>query len=159
MPKRGGTCNFPCISSRGGERLEEEVSRPRAPFAWPGRDWRGFCFSDLGDVGDPARSRRFSQPSACVPSLHSPPRGNTFVENKDQSATRPSGHRTVEGILWYFSVAESGPISAFFFHFYCSVGRGSQQPKSCAAHFANCCLLIAWLSKIFPLPPLRVALL
>ena len=49
-----------------------------------------------------------------------------FVANKDQSAIRPNGDRAVEGIFWYFSVVKCGPISVFFFWFYCSVGRGSQ---------------------------------
>jgi hypothetical protein len=33
---------------------------------------------------------------------------------------------TVDALLLGFSGLQSSSISAFFFHFYCSVGRGSQ---------------------------------
>jgi hypothetical protein len=53
---------------------------------------------------------------------------STFVENKDPTPIRPSGHRAVEALFSRFSAVQSGPISAYFFRFYCSVGRGSQGP-------------------------------
>jgi len=57
---------------------------------------------------------------------HRPTPHSTFVENKDQTSIRPSGDRAVEALFSRFSAVESGPISALFFRFYCSVGRGSQ---------------------------------
>jgi hypothetical protein len=51
---------------------------------------------------------------------------NTFVDNKGPTPIRPSGHRAVEALFSRFSAVQSGPISACFFRFYCSVGRGSQ---------------------------------
>jgi len=50
----------------------------------------------------------------------------TFVENKDQSAIRPSGDRTVESLLSRFSAVQSGAIFSLFSRFNCPVGRGLQ---------------------------------
>src|SRR3954464_7598298 len=51
----------------------------------------------------------------------------TFVENKDQSAVRPSGDRTVESLLSHFSTVQTGPIFSLFSRFNCPVGRGLQR--------------------------------
>jgi len=61
------------------------------------------------------------RPSAIDPTPH-----RRFVENKDQTPIRPSGHRTVEVVFSRFSGLQSRPISALFSGFYCSGGRGSQ---------------------------------
>jgi len=78
---------------------------------------------DYGDVGD------FHGPLPASLSQRPTPH-STFVENKSQSAIRLDSHRTVEALFLSFSAVKSGPISAFFFRFYCSVGRGSQVPKA-----------------------------
>ncbi|HZD08838.1 MAG TPA: hypothetical protein VE176_11345, partial [Candidatus Limnocylindrales bacterium] len=63
-----------------------------------------------------------------------------------------SGDRTVEAFFCGFSALQIGPISACFFRFHCSVGRGSQRfvqspmqkiysKPSGQLPFANCQLL------------------
>jgi hypothetical protein len=59
-----------------------------------------------------------------------PPPIAPFVENKDPTPIRPNGHRAVEVHFSRFSAVQSGPMSACFFRFYCSVGRGSQPPAT-----------------------------
>jgi hypothetical protein len=90
-----------------------------------GVELSGFAFPISRDVGDPVRSRRFCSPLPASLSRRPTPH-RRFVENKGQNAIRPSGDRAVETLFLRFSAIESGPISAFFSRFYCSVGRGSQ---------------------------------
>jgi hypothetical protein len=70
-------------------------------------------------------------PESCSPlpaSLsHAPTPHSTFIENKSSTPIRPSGDRTVEALFLSFSAVKSASISACFFRFYCSVGRGSQK--------------------------------
>jgi hypothetical protein len=70
------------------------------------------------------------------------------VENKGVSAIRPNGDRPVEALCSVFLGFQSRSISAFFFRFYCSVGRGLQafakyQEPNTKGPLANCQLLAA----------------
>ena len=81
-----------------------------------------FGFPMTRDVGD--------HPIFCSPLPASfsqrPTPHRRFVDNKSQSAIRPSGDRAVEVLFLRFSAFQSGAISAFFSGFNCPVGRGSQ---------------------------------
>src|SRR5579864_7116184 len=166
--------------SQIGVRFSAQVSN--------GMDLRGFGFPISRDSGNVARSRlkaarrKFAAPQTVIVSerrsrepndldrrsplcsplpasfSHRPHPPNTFVDNKGPTPIRPSGDRAVEALFLRFSAVESGPISAFFFRFYCSVGRGSQcfhqvpntkNPVPAFWPTANCQLLTAIFSKSF----------
>src|ERR1044071_573949 len=57
---------------------------------------------------------------------HGPHRPRGFVENKSPTPIRQDCQKAVEAIFLCFLRVQSGSISAFFFCFYCSIGRGLQ---------------------------------
>ena len=81
---------------------------------------------DVGDSGDRRATRASPLPASFSHRPHPPRR---FVENKGSTPIRPSGDRPVEAPFLSFSAVQSASISACFFRFYCSVGRGSQRVR------------------------------
>jgi hypothetical protein len=61
---------------------------------------------------------------------HGPHPPGTLVENKGQTQIRPSGDRSVDAFFLRFSWLQLQSISAAFFVFYCSLGRGLQVFKA-----------------------------
>src|SRR5579864_1776697 len=79
---------------------------------------------DLGDSVDSGDSH-----GPLPVSLSQPPTPHErFVENKGSTSIRLDCRPSGRSLFLCFSAVKSGPISAFFFRFYCSVGRGSQAP-------------------------------
>jgi hypothetical protein len=78
-----------------------------------------------------------------------------FVENKRQSAIRPSGDRAVEALFSCFSGLQSWSISAVFSRSNCPVGRGPWArlwgfPANCQLLVANCFLSKSFLETSHP---------
>jgi len=131
-----------------GKVLAFRSRRYRGPQIGPVLPGWGGMTRDVGDSGDSCSPLPMSLSQ--TPTPH-----RTFVENKHQSAIRPSGHRAVEALFSRFSGLQSRSISAVFPRSSCPVGRGSWArllgfPANCQLLIANCFLSKSFLGTSHP---------